>query len=47
MFSKHAFSAKRKAEGEAADLQPRRKGDKQQRRQEDTPEREGLDDVFA
>ena len=34
MFSKHAFTAKRKAEGEDADLQHRRKGHKPQRRQE-------------
>ena len=47
MFSKHAFSVKRKAEGEAAALERRRKQDKQQRSHEDTPEREGLDAVFA
>ena len=47
MFSKHAFNVKRKAEGEAANLQRRRKVDKQQRSHEDTPEREGLDAVFA
>ena len=47
MFSKHTFSAKRKAKGEAADLQRWRKGDKQQRSHEDTPEREGLDGIFV
>ena len=47
MFSKHAFSMKRKAEADAADLQQRRKAEKRQRSAEDTPERDGLDDVFA
>ena len=47
MFSKHAFNAKRKADGEGADAQQKARARKPQRRQEDTPEREGLDDVFA
>jgi len=47
MFSKHAFSMKRKAVADASDLQQRRKAEKRQRSAEDTPERDGLDDVFA
>ena len=46
MFSAHAFSKKRAAADAEADMQRRPKGGKAQRSHEDTPERDGLDDVF-
>lgn len=47
MFSSHAFSKKRKAADDGPELQPSPKAGRVQGSREDTPEREGLDDVFA
>lgn len=48
MFSRHAFATKRKSPAvEAEPRQPSTKVDKRQRTHEETPEREGLDDLFA
>lgn len=48
IFSRHALATKRKSPAvEAEPRQPSVKVDKRQRTHEDTPEREGLDDLFA
>ena len=46
MFSAHAFSKKRAATDAEADMQQKPKVGKTRRSHEDTPERDGLDDVF-